>query len=99
MSPPRALVALVIAGAVSRWALLLVIATVPYVRQSGLGVAAGGPHPRFGLGVGAGLAAPRSPLGPGGGAAGGLWCGGGGFFWGGGGWGGECGGVRGLYSG
>ncbi|OLC25350.1 MAG: cobalamin 5'-phosphate synthase [Chloroflexi bacterium 13_1_40CM_3_65_12] len=57
MSPPRALVALVIAGAVSRWALLLVIATVPYVRQSGLGVAAGGPHRRFDLVLGSAIAA------------------------------------------
>src|SRR2546428_2069366 len=62
MSPPRALVALVIAGAVSRWALLLVIATVPYVRQSGLGVAAGGPHRRFHLLLGSALPALVCPL-------------------------------------
>jgi len=34
MSAPRAIVALVIAGALSRWALLLVIAALPYVRQA-----------------------------------------------------------------
>ena len=49
MTPVRALMALVIAGAVSRWALLVMIAAVPYVRQAGLGVAAGGAHRRFDL--------------------------------------------------
>src|SRR5216684_4388235 len=57
MSAPRAIVALVIAGALSRWALLLVIAAVPYVRQAGLGVAAGGPHRRFDLVLGSAIAA------------------------------------------
>jgi adenosylcobinamide-GDP ribazoletransferase len=57
VSPPRAIVALVIAGAVSRWALLLVIATVPYVRQAGLGVAAGGPHRPFDLVLGSAITA------------------------------------------
>jgi adenosylcobinamide-GDP ribazoletransferase len=57
MSPARALVALVIAGAVSRWALLLVIATVPYIRGAGLGVAAGGPHRLFDLGLGSAITA------------------------------------------
>jgi adenosylcobinamide-GDP ribazoletransferase len=47
MSPARAIVALVIAGAVSRWTLLLVIAALPYIRESGLGVAAGGRHRLF----------------------------------------------------
>lgn len=56
MSPARAIVALVIAGAISRWALLVVIATVPYVRQSGLGIAAGGPHRRFDLILGSAIA-------------------------------------------
>jgi adenosylcobinamide-GDP ribazoletransferase len=40
MSPVRALVGLVIAGALSRLATLAVITFVPYVRPSGLGVAA-----------------------------------------------------------
>jgi adenosylcobinamide-GDP ribazoletransferase len=57
LSPARAIVALVIAGAVSRWAMLLVIALVPYVRQAGLGVAAGGPHRRFDLVLGSAIAA------------------------------------------
>ena len=37
MSPARALAGLVIAGALSRFATLVVIALVPYVRESGLG--------------------------------------------------------------
>jgi len=41
MSPGRAVAALVIAGALSRLAMLFVITLVPYVRPSGLGVAAG----------------------------------------------------------
>jgi adenosylcobinamide-GDP ribazoletransferase len=57
MPPPSAIVALVIAGAMSRWALLLLIAAVPYVRQAGLGVAAGGPHRRFDLALGTGITA------------------------------------------
>jgi adenosylcobinamide-GDP ribazoletransferase len=57
ISPPRAIVALVVAGAISRWALLLMIAAVPYVRQAGLGVAAGGPHRRFDLALGTGITA------------------------------------------
>jgi adenosylcobinamide-GDP ribazoletransferase len=57
MSPPKAIVALVIAGAMSRWALLVVIATVPYVRQAGLGIAAGGPHRLFDLALGTAIAA------------------------------------------
>ena len=55
MTPVRALIALVIAGAVSRWALLVMIAAVPYVRHAGLGVAAGGPHRRFDLGLGSAI--------------------------------------------
>lgn len=55
MSPARAIVALVIAGAVSRWALLVMIASVPYVRQAGLGVAAGGAHRRFDLLLGSAI--------------------------------------------
>lgn len=55
MSPARAIVALVIAGAVSRWALLLVIAALPYIRESGLGVAAGGRHRPFDLLLGSAI--------------------------------------------
>lgn len=55
MSPARAIVALVIAGAVSRWALLVMVASVPYVRQAGLGVAAGGAHRRFDLLLGSAI--------------------------------------------
>src|SRR5205823_10805695 len=40
MSPARGLAALVVAGALSRLATLAVISFVPYVRSSGLGVAA-----------------------------------------------------------
>jgi len=46
MSPGRALVALVVAGAMSRYATLAVIAFVPYVRADGLGVAAWEPRRR-----------------------------------------------------
>jgi adenosylcobinamide-GDP ribazoletransferase len=55
ITPVRALIALVIAGAVSRWALLVMIAAVPYVRQAGLGVAAGGAHRRFDLVLGSAI--------------------------------------------
>ena len=57
MSPPQALVALVIAGAISRWALLLMIATLPYIREAGLGVAAAGPHRSFDVVLGSAIAA------------------------------------------
>jgi adenosylcobinamide-GDP ribazoletransferase len=57
MSPARAIVALVIVGAISRWALLVMIATLPYVRQAGLGVAARGPHRPFDLVLGSAIAA------------------------------------------
>lgn len=56
MSPPRAIVALVIAGAISRWTMLLMVAVVPYVRRAGLGVAAGGSHRPFDLVLGSALA-------------------------------------------
>lgn len=46
MAPLRALVGLVIAGALSRLATLAVIAFVPYVRATGLGVAAWEPRHR-----------------------------------------------------
>jgi adenosylcobinamide-GDP ribazoletransferase len=52
MTPARAMVALVIAGAMSRLAMLAVIAFVPYVRQSGLGSAAWGGHRGFDLVLG-----------------------------------------------
>lgn len=57
MPAPRALVALVVAGAISRWALLLMIATLPYIRQEGLGIAAGGSHGYFDLVLGSAIAA------------------------------------------
>jgi len=58
MSPGRAVAALVIAGALSRLAMLFVITLVPYVRASGLGVAAGdSSHRGFDLALGAALAA------------------------------------------
>ena len=47
LSPARAIAALVVAGAMSRWAMLVLVALMPYVRADGLGVAAGGPHRRF----------------------------------------------------
>ena len=58
MSPGRAVAALVIAGALSRLAMLSVITLVPYVRASGLGVAAGdSSHRGFDLALGSALAA------------------------------------------
>jgi adenosylcobinamide-GDP ribazoletransferase len=56
MSPPRAILALVIAGAISRWALLVTIATLPYVREAGLGVAAAGAHRSFDVVLGSAIA-------------------------------------------
>ena len=55
MSPPRALVALVVAGAWSRLGALAVIALLPYVRSPGLGTVAADPNRRW-LDVGVGLA-------------------------------------------
>lgn len=57
LAPAVAIVALVIAGALSRWAMLGVVALVPYVRESGLGVAAGGTNRTFDLLLGSALAA------------------------------------------
>jgi adenosylcobinamide-GDP ribazoletransferase len=57
MSPARAIAALVIAGALSRWAMLGVVAFVPYVRDAGLGVAAGGANRAFDVILGSALAA------------------------------------------
>jgi adenosylcobinamide-GDP ribazoletransferase len=55
MSPARALIALVIAGALSRLAVLAVIVLAPYRRQDGLGVAAQGSHGGFDLALGTAL--------------------------------------------
>jgi adenosylcobinamide-GDP ribazoletransferase len=44
MPASRALVALIVAGALSRWAMLGLVAYLPYVREDGLGVAARGPR-------------------------------------------------------
>jgi adenosylcobinamide-GDP ribazoletransferase len=55
MTPARAVAALVIAGALSRLATLALVAFVPYVRSSGLGVAAWEPR-RRGLDLAVGLA-------------------------------------------
>jgi adenosylcobinamide-GDP ribazoletransferase len=58
MSPGRAVAGLVIAGALSRLAMLFVITLVPYVRSSGLGVAAGdSSHRDFDLALGGAFAA------------------------------------------
>lgn len=57
MSPVGAIVALVIAGVLSRWAMLCVVAFVPYVREAGLGVAAGGANRTFDVVLGSALAA------------------------------------------
>jgi adenosylcobinamide-GDP ribazoletransferase len=57
MAPARAIVALVIAGALSRWAMLCVVAFVPYVREAGLGVAASGANRTFDVVLGSALAA------------------------------------------
>lgn len=58
MSPARAIAALAIAGALSRLATLSVVAFVPYVRASGLGVAAWDPgHRRLDLAIGVASAA------------------------------------------
>jgi adenosylcobinamide-GDP ribazoletransferase len=56
MSPAQAIVALAIAGGISRWALLVMIATLPYVREAGLGVAAAGPHRFFDVVIGSAIA-------------------------------------------
>lgn len=57
LAPAKAIAALVIGGALSRWAMLLVVAFVPYVRETGLGVAAGGANRAFDLVLGSALAA------------------------------------------
>jgi adenosylcobinamide-GDP ribazoletransferase len=57
LAPGRAIVALVIGGALSRLAMLWVIAFLPYVRETGLGVAAAGTNRAFDLILGSALAA------------------------------------------
>jgi adenosylcobinamide-GDP ribazoletransferase len=64
VSPARALVALVVAGALSRLAILGLIGLTPYQRQTGLGVAAQGGHTRFDLLLGAALTAVACLLDP-----------------------------------
>jgi adenosylcobinamide-GDP ribazoletransferase len=64
MSPARAVVGLVIAGALSRLAILAVIGLAPYRRQTGLGVAAQGGHTTFDLVLGAALTAVACLLDP-----------------------------------
>ena len=65
MAPLRALTGLVIAGALSRFATAAVISFVPYVRPSGLGVAAWEPKRRaLDLAVGAATAASVCLLDP-----------------------------------
>jgi adenosylcobinamide-GDP ribazoletransferase len=56
LTPATAIVALVIGGALSRCAMLWVIAFLPYVRETGLGVAAGGANRAFDLILGSALA-------------------------------------------
>jgi adenosylcobinamide-GDP ribazoletransferase len=57
MSPAKAIVALVVAGALSRLAMLAAVVLAPYRREAGLGLAAQGSHGRFDLLLGAALAA------------------------------------------
>jgi adenosylcobinamide-GDP ribazoletransferase len=57
ISPARALLCLVVAGALSRWAMLWLVAMLPYVRRQGLGLAAAGGHRVFDLALGSLLAA------------------------------------------
>lgn len=55
MGPARALIALVIAGALSRLAILVVVVSAPYLREPGLGTAAQGGNRLFDLLLGAAL--------------------------------------------
>jgi len=57
LSPASAVAALVVAGALSRWAMLEMVALMPYVRDSGLGIAAWGSNRKFDLVRGTALAA------------------------------------------
>src|SRR5579859_6137814 len=49
ITPARALLGLVVAGALSRWAMLWLVALLPYARPQGLGIAAAGGHRVFDL--------------------------------------------------
>jgi adenosylcobinamide-GDP ribazoletransferase len=53
MAPARAVAALVVAGAISRLALLAVLVSLPYVRSEGLGIAVAGGRKRRDLALGA----------------------------------------------
>jgi adenosylcobinamide-GDP ribazoletransferase len=55
--PGRAMASLVVAGALSRWAMLWLVALLPYARPQGLGIAAAGRHRAFDLTLGSALAA------------------------------------------
>ena len=57
ITPARALLSLVVAGALSRWAMLWLVALLPYARPQGLGIAAAGGHRVFDLALGSVLAA------------------------------------------
>jgi adenosylcobinamide-GDP ribazoletransferase len=57
ITPVRALLSLVVAGALSRWAMLWLVALLPYARPQGLGIAAAGGHRVFDLVLGSLLAA------------------------------------------
>lgn len=52
ITPPRALLSLVVAGTLSRWAMLWLVALLPYARPQGLGTAAAGGHRVFDLVLG-----------------------------------------------
>ncbi|GAC1339730.1 MAG: adenosylcobinamide-GDP ribazoletransferase [Candidatus Dormibacteria bacterium] len=57
LSPMRAGIALIVAGALSRWAMLGVVVLLPYARPEGLGLAAEGRHRIPDLVIGTALAA------------------------------------------
>lgn len=57
INPARALLSLVVAGALSRWAMLWLVALLPYARPQGLGIAAAGGHRVSDLVLGSLLAA------------------------------------------
>lgn len=57
ITPARAFLSLVVAGALSRWAMLWLVALLPYARPQGLGIAAAGGHRVFDLVLGSVLAA------------------------------------------
>src|SRR5258708_32074480 len=56
ITPARAFLSLVVAGALSRWAMLWLVALLPYARPQGLGIAAAGGHRVFDLVLGTVLA-------------------------------------------